>query len=217
MLEENKILGEQPNTLDVQPVATDLVEGTISNEGSPLGKFKDASVLLGAYNELQSEFTRKCQKLSEAEKKLQEAEKSTNTSDVDNKVENEFAWNKNIREFLQSHKNASSLVEEITNEIIKDETLRKSEDGLERAYARVIESKYIPKEELVKDQEFLEKHIFSNEEIKNKIIKEYVSSLKNSQSPITINNSGFDKSVASGKKFNSLADAKSFVENMFKF
>ena len=217
MLEENNIIGEQPENLDVHTVVTDFENGTISNEGSPLGKFKDASTLLGAYNELQSEFTRKCQKLSEAEKKLQEAEVGVNTSKTKMDVSNEFAWNKNIREFLQSHKNAGSLVEEITNEIIKDEELRNSSDGLEKAYARVIESKYIPKEELAKDQDFLDKYIFSNEEIKNKIIKEYVSSLKNNQSPITINNSSFDRGVASGKKFNTLADAKKYVENMFKF
>jgi len=216
-MEENVIIGEQPECLEVHTVATDIDNGNVSSEGSPLGKFKDSTALLGAYNELQSEFTRKCQKLSEVEKKLQEQCINTNTSEsVDTKL-NEFAWNTNISEFLQSHKNASDLVEEITNEIIKDETLRTSVDGLEKAYARVIENKYTPQSELVKNPDFLEKYIYSNDEIKNKIIKEYVSTLKENQSPISINNSGFDRTSVTGQKFSSLAEAKKYVENMFRF
>ena len=119
---------------------------------------------------------------------------------------------------MQSHKNASSLVSEITREIINDESLRNSEDGLERAYARVIERKYIPEEELVKNEDFLNKYVYSNEEIKNKIIKEYVSALKSGQNPIAVNNSGFSRGVVtSNNQFNTLADAKKYVENMFRF
>ena len=102
---------------------------------------------------------------------MQEFSLENNASDNQREEKNGFAWNKNIREFLQSHKNASYLVEEITNEIICDETLRDNEDGLERAYARVIEKKYIPHSELAKDAEFLEKYIYSNDQIKNKIRK----------------------------------------------
>ena len=217
MLEENQILGEQPESLDIQAVATGVEMGSGSSDGSPLGKFKDSAALLGAYNELQSEFTRKCQKLSEAEKKLQEQSSFDNTSKSEELSGNEFAWNKNIGEFLQSHKNASDLVEEITNEIINDESLRYSEDGLDKAYSRVIERKYTPQKELAQDQEFLEKYIYSNEEIKNKIINEYVSTLKSNQSPILINNVGFNRGVASTQKITNLADAKKYVENMFRF
>jgi hypothetical protein len=218
MEEKENIIGEQPNMEVVHPVATDLEEGTLKPEGSPLGKFKDANKLYDAYNELQSEFTRKCQRLSETEKKLQEINTSNNASREENNVSKEFAWSEKTREFLQSHKNASSLVSEITNEIINDETLRKCEDGLDKAYARVIERKYIPEEELVKDENFLNKYVYLNEEIKNKIIKEYVLALKSGQNPIAVNNSGFSRGVVSNNnQFNSLADAKKYVENMFRF
>ena len=72
MSEEIKNLGEQPVTADVHAVETGVDEGTEMQMGSPLGKFKNSTKLLDAYNELQSEFTRKCQKLSDVEKKLQE-------------------------------------------------------------------------------------------------------------------------------------------------
>ena len=216
-MEEKIFNGEQPEITNVHTVATDGENGTSEMTGSPLGKFKDSEKLLDAYNELQSEFTRKCQRLSEAEKKLQDISLVSNTSEETETKVNEFAWNKNISEFLQSHKNASLLVEEITNEIINDNTLRESEDGLEKAYARVIEKKYIPESELVRDEKFLTNYIYSNEEIKNKIIQEYVASLQNSKNPITVNNSSFNRGVAVNNKFTSLEDAKKYVEHMFKF
>ena len=152
---ENEInkIGEQPIEAEVHAVATGFGDGTEMQDGSPLGKFKNSEKLLDAYNELQSEFTRKCQRLSDAEKKLQEIALEKSASKVQEQP-NEFAWSTNIREFLQSHKNASSLVDEITEEIINDELLRSSIDGLEKAYARVIEKKYVPHSELAKDQDF---------------------------------------------------------------
>ena len=42
-----------------------------------LGKFKDVSALLSAYNSLESEFTKRCQKIKELESVLNEAEKAT--------------------------------------------------------------------------------------------------------------------------------------------
>ena len=217
-MEEINNVGEQPESTDIQTVATDVENGITSTEGSPLGKFKSAETLLDAYNELQGEFTRKCQKLSEVEKKLQESELKCVPEQQEAKLsENEFAWQSKISEFLQSHEKASDFVEEITNEIISDEDLKNQEDGLEKAYSRVLEKKYSKTEELVEDEEFLEKFIFSNEKIKNKIIKEYVNSLQFFQSPININNSGVTRGVASSNNVSSLEDAKRVVENMFKF
>jgi hypothetical protein len=216
-MEENlNIFGEQPSRAEVHAVATEVENGTKMQDGSPLGKFKDSAKLLDAYNELQSEFTRKCQRLSDAEKKLQELSLENNASKEETKL-NEFAWNNNISEFLQAHKNASELVQEITDEIINDETLRDSVDGLEKAYSRVIEKKYIPHSELVNNEDFLNKYIYSNDKIKNNIIKEYVATLQNTQSPITLSSDGFSRSVSSGNKFESLEDARRYVENMFRF
>lgn len=205
--------GEQPETAEVQAVATGVENGTEMQSGSPLGKFKNPNSLLDAYNELQSEFTRKCQKLSDAERKLQEVG-SKNASIDDTK--NEFVWNKNISEFLQSHENASDLMEEITAEIMKDETLRTQEDGLEKAYNRAIEKKYVPHKVLAENPDFLEKYIYSNDKIKNKIIEEYVSTLQNSRSPLSVSNSGYSKSAFGNSKFESLEDAREYVENMFR-
>ncbi len=56
-----------------QPVPeTETIQYSENQEGSIFGKFKDAKSLLDAYNNLQSEFTRKCQKLAEIQKENNE-------------------------------------------------------------------------------------------------------------------------------------------------
>ena len=217
MLDKEMINGEQPNGQVVHTMEMEN-EGTNGQEGSPLGKFKDAQVLLGAYNELQSEFTRKCQKLSEVQKQLEENNMATNVDKCGQKLEtNEFVWSDKLDSFLQNHKNANGMVEDITNEIINDDNLKNSDDALEKAYVRVMEKNYVPKENLAKDEEFLNKYIYSNNEIKDKIIKDYVSSLQDIKSPIQVTSLGQIGSIATTPKFNSLEDASSYVENMFKF
>lgn len=60
---------------------------TVATEGSngenkvevSLGKFKDANALLSAYNSLQSEFTKRCQKIKELESALAVEKVSTPT------------------------------------------------------------------------------------------------------------------------------------------
>ena len=46
-------------------------------ESVSFGKFKDANSLLNAYNSLQSEFTKRCQRLKELEGELETSEKTT--------------------------------------------------------------------------------------------------------------------------------------------
>ena len=101
--------------------------------------------------------------------------------------------------------------------MINDEKLRNNEKGLELAYAKVLENKYIPHKDLVNDNKFLEEFIFNNEKIKEKIINEYVSSVQSAQSPIKLSTSGYNRGVAHNINIGSLEEAKKYVENMFKF
>ncbi len=68
------------DTLQTTEVEEDL--GKMDGEVS-LGKFKDVKTLLSAYNSLQSEFTKRCQRLKELEGALNEKteEKSVSLSD----------------------------------------------------------------------------------------------------------------------------------------
>ena len=49
-----------------------------------LGKFKDVSALLSAYNSLQSEFTKRCQRIKEIESELKTADNEKESSPAEN-------------------------------------------------------------------------------------------------------------------------------------
>jgi len=69
-----EIKNEQ-TTLLTQPAEAEKDEGGEKSEVS-LGKFKDVGALLNAYNSLQSEFTKRCQKIKELEGKLEVGDKT---------------------------------------------------------------------------------------------------------------------------------------------
>lgn len=68
---------------DFKGIDTAGAEDVVSDqeEKVSLGKFKDVNALLSAYNSLQSEFTKRCQKLKELETQI--ASKSENASNKD--------------------------------------------------------------------------------------------------------------------------------------
>ena len=68
------ILNEQTE-LSAHTAGADLEKSEGQSEVS-LGKFKDVGALLNAYNSLQSEFTKRCQKIKELQAKLDDADKA---------------------------------------------------------------------------------------------------------------------------------------------
>ena len=69
-----EIKNEQTTHL-TQPAGAEKEEG-VENGLVSLGKFKDVEALLNAYNSLQSEFTKRCQKIKELEGKLDASDKT---------------------------------------------------------------------------------------------------------------------------------------------
>ena len=90
-MEEKEITMEQPTSAQVEnPVETQVNENldiekiaTSGAAGGSIGKFKNTESLLNAYNSLQAEFTRKCQRLSELESKAQ-----STTENVEDYIKN---------------------------------------------------------------------------------------------------------------------------------
>lgn len=68
-----KLENEQTN-LNSQPAVAEEKNGEQSGEVS-LGKFKDVNALLSAYSSLQSEFTKRCQRIKELEGALKPDDK----------------------------------------------------------------------------------------------------------------------------------------------
>ena len=75
---EKDILNEQTSSAS-QTVITEEKAGDGSKEVS-FGKFKDAEALLNAYNSLQAEFTKRCQRIKELESKVGQNDKAAEES-----------------------------------------------------------------------------------------------------------------------------------------
>lgn len=139
-----------------------LGDGLSSLDGS-LGKFKDAQSLYSAYNSLQAEFTRKCQRLSELEKT------SVSNQDVqDSPVYKDENWSKQVVEFLEKNQDAKPFAKEICDEIMLNEDLSKSKDALSLAWANVIKKNYKSPSDVESD-DFIENYILSNEKITQRV------------------------------------------------
>lgn len=235
---EEKINGEQPllNKENVQSeIVDDSGEGTAclcENDGS-LGKFKDTKSLLNAYNNLQAEFTKKCQKLSELSKELQigdenqtakgtenlspnlnETPLKQNDESLQNPIYKNENWKEKVAEFLQSNPQAKEYSESIANEILQDASLQNSPYALDLAWARIMQKEYVLPSTLASDQNFIREKILSQESVRTQVIDEYFKQIQNKKIPPVITSSGKSVGVTKSQPTN-LQEAKLLVEKLF--
>ena len=119
-MEEKNISMEQPNAENAQVVSAANEEKAQNESGlniekngegfsadGSIGKFKNTESLLNAYNNLQAEFTRKCQKLSELES-LAEKTSSKTLGAEEYIKENPEMVEKILTHYLEEVKNQKS-------------------------------------------------------------------------------------------------------------
>lgn len=217
-MEEIKNLGEQPENQNKENVQSEIVEevkeGTTcpcENEGS-LGKFKDTTSLLSAYNSLQAEFTKKCQKLSEITKQLNDNQ--TLNKEESMPVFADANWQENVSNFLSKNTEAQKYSGEIANEILMDKNLQSSPNALELAWARVMQKNYAEPEKLSNDQNFINEKILSRDDVKKQVLEEYFKNLQNIKTPPVITSDGSVASIVE-KKPTTMQEAKLAVEKLF--
>lgn len=207
-MSEEKIFGEQPS-LDVATSATDVGIDTLSPaslEGSPLGKFKDVESLLTAYNNLQSEFTKKCQALNEI-KKAQE-----NDDNAKAPLFERNNWQAEVDEFLKAHPQAKPFTREIAETIASDKILHTNKNSLEIAYSSVLEKENNRLKDMLKSDNVISS---LSETDKEKIVTEYINKI-NHQSPFLMSSKGGNNIVSSYKKPNSVNEAGEMAKKIFK-
>lgn len=155
----------QGNRNDESTVAMDD-KGSIN-----LGKFKDAESLLKAYNSLQTEFTKKSQRLSELEHSKDEFSR-------------EEKINQAIKDLEQNHNIAQKFCQEIKlavknvdtqdyDRVVKDELLKN------------LEKNYKSANEYIEDEQFLTEFVYNNPTIRENIIRDYLANLTN-VSPVRV-------------------------------
>lgn len=215
---EEKENWEQPTNSDNVPMADAKIEESTpsSDNGSQYGKFKDAESLLTAYNNLQAEFTRKCQRLSELEKQEQEVPAKEEMEDKTPVFETED-WQSKVTTFLEQNKDAKKYANEISNYILNDPELQNDKNALDIAWAKVVSQKYKSPESIVSDDKFVDDFVMSNEQIKQKIISQYIQDLeKNKLPPFVTQKQGGNVTFQTEKKATTLDEAKKLVEAILK-
>ncbi|MBO5714077.1 MAG: hypothetical protein J6R83_01480, partial [Clostridia bacterium] len=93
------------------PVDTEIEVKGDETQTVSLGKFKDANALLNAYNSLQSEFTKRCQRVKELESAL--------SVDKENSIKENSPTEK-VKEQEQAHQETKGITEEDKQNILKD-------------------------------------------------------------------------------------------------
>ncbi len=177
---------EQPNLQDL---------GSKEN----FGKFKDAESLLKAYSSLEAEFTKKSQKLATLENQALEHEKLVSQTQENERKVNEF-----ITKFEVAKPFSSALKETLAN--------NQNADINEEAF-KLIANNYKSAEDYANDGEFLNNYIFSNPEIKDKIVKDYLSQITQT-SPIKMSNANI--SLTPPKQPTTIQEAGNLARSIIK-
>lgn len=133
------------------------------------GKFKDAESLLKAYSNLEAEFTKKSQRLSQLEG---ERNKEQEALAIQAKIEQD------VEEFVTKYEYAQPFKSAIKESV-------QAGLSVQEATLNVIKSNYKSAEDYIKDDEFLNNFVYNNPNIKQKIIKDYLNKLTQN-SPVNI-------------------------------
>lgn len=219
MNEEMKV--EQP--LEVTSQSSGLnneneVGENVTAEGSILGKFDSVEALKKAYSNLEVEFTKKSQKLSEVLKRDNLADKPT-TQNVEesSKPQPETAWKQNVAAFLSKNPTAKQFAAEITAMLAKDKVLAESPNSLELAFNKILASKYRNEQELVQSKEFLENYVYNNATIQKTIIANYLENLQKNKVPtVMASHLGTSVGLTPQEKPKNLQEANKLLERMLK-
>ena len=167
---------------------------------SEFGKFKDAESLIKAYSSLEAEFTKKSQKLAMLESEVNKEKAEQNRlAELDKQVEDFVTKFEAVKPF------SSALKESLLNE----------NSNLAEVAVELLSNNYKKPEDYVNDSEFLNNYIFSNKEIKDKIVKDYLSNITQN-SPIKIDKSGSSISLTPPKQPTTIAEAGKLAKSIIK-
>lgn len=178
-MENEEIFGEQPENEEGSPLeALDQTESeneqSEAERGVPIGKFKSVDDLYHAYNSLQSEFTKKCQKLAEIEK-----DKMMNAVS-DEELES------GLKSFLLENQEAYSYVDEIKSRVFSDEKLRTQEKPFDKVWAEMLYEKLTSSNKA--NEPLVQDFILKDEKIKDLVIQNYVKGLEENKAPLVMSN-----------------------------
>lgn len=255
---------EQPITEPTMALNGVKENGVVSEIGSlnNMGKFKTVKALLDAYNNLQSEFTRKCQKIKEYEKDKIESENLTsceNEKNLNENLESENCEKSNFdeekkddekvlfekektkqecqngrqqemkienkdndeeksllkQENLLQFLNQNNLAKNYEDEIVSLSKESENQNPFELAWAKIVFS-HLDKNENKASDPIINQYVINDDNVKNKIIENYLEELNSQKPPITISSQKGERVCGVIPKHpQTLEEAKGIVKQMF--
>lgn len=187
-MEEWEDFEEQPETVETSfeenELGSSLVKDEMQNDlqvqetseaerGVPLGKFKSVEDLFEAYNNLQAEFTRKSQRLSQLEK-----DKSSKNDKVENNFDDRF------RMFLSKNQEAEFYADELKTRVLENESLADDEAAFDKVWAGMLYEKLSAPNKA--KEPLIQNLILKDNDLKNLVIENYMKQLQSQNTPIVM-------------------------------
>ena len=126
-------------------------------------------------------------------------------------------WKGLVVDFFRANPEAKSYVKDMSEMILKNPSIAKSEDCLNLAYKLSLAKSFKEPAQLSQDDDFLKKYIVGNSRAEELIIGNYINSLKNRSTPPEVM-SGMPAAMAitPPKKYSTLKEAGDILKGMFK-
>lgn len=175
--------------------------------------------LKNAYQNLEKEFTKKSQLLKKLEnEKLDidaEKVKQTQIWEEEKPYWERDDWSEKVNTFFENNPMAKNYLKQISQMVVEDKELQKSDVPLEKAWLKWLEKNFKTPEELLDDEEFL-KHLKSSEKLKKEIIDDYLSQINKSDfTPPIYLKSGTSGVMKNSFKSKSLEEIKELAKKIF--
>ena len=172
------------------------------------GKFSSSSELLSAYNSLESEFTRRCQKLKELEReneKLRSVEQSKQDSS-----EKVFERGKAFKDkYPEAQEILPSLYE------IAAKSGDEADGFLERAYVNYLKGEIENQKSYYSSNGYILESAGKNQAIKDGIIREYLVGVKDSKPTVGLFKGNGESVIAPPSKPKTLSEASKIAQIIF--
>ena len=163
-----------------------------------MDKFNDYDKLLESYNQLEKEFTKKCQQLSELKKESGTSEQSSPLSS---------------EEFFAKYPDAENFKEEIFAQASSPE-YADDVGAYEKAYFALLRKNYVSPDKLAGDEDFLQRYVLSNDQVVQRVLQKAVG--QRDDAPTVISGKGGSMSVALPTKPRTIKEASQLATEYFK-
>ena len=203
---EQAELAPQVELAETPAAATD------NGETASVGKFANSDELLKAYNRLEAEFTKKCQQLKEAERRSEASQPAV--AEESAPLYEREEWEDRVAEFLGKYPIAEEYAAEISSVLKEEPDLAKRENCLEVALGRALAKNYKKPESIMEDENFLEAHVYRNDKVRDRVIRDYLAGLSPlSGAPKTLPHGGA-AAIIPPSRVRSIEEAGAMAEKM---